>query len=162
MNGDRNRLITTRLEFHDALREALSEVAAVGCRELWLCDEDFADWPLGELAVIDQLVQWAQAHRRLVVVARHFDEVVRRHSRWVQWRTQWSHVVECRTLEDAEAGEVPTLLLATDLVGVRLFDRVHHRGSLSRDRGDLVRLHETIDAVLQRSVLAFPPTILGL
>ena len=162
MTDARDRIIGTRLEFHEALREAFAEAARVGCRELWLSDEDFADWPLGERGVVELLTQWAQPHRRLFVVARHYDEVVRHHARWVQWRMQWSHVVECRALEEAQAGEIPCMLLATDLVCVRLLDTVHHRGRVSHDREDSIRSLELIDAVLQRSVLAFPSTTLGL
>jgi hypothetical protein len=156
------RPIGTRGEFHDALREALDDAARTGCRELWMADEDFADWPLSERAVVEQLTRWAQAHRRLTVVARHFDEFPRRHARWTEWRRQWSHVVECRSFEDAAADEIPTLLLADGLVGVRLVDRVRFRGSVSREAADLVRMREGIDAVTQRSVAAFPATILGL
>src|SRR5256885_10105991 len=87
MTDARDRIIGTRLEFHEALREAFAEAAHVGCRELWLSDEDFADWPLGERGVVEQLTRWALPHRRLFVVARHFDEVVRQHARWVEWRT---------------------------------------------------------------------------
>ena len=162
MTDPLHRLITTRLEFHDALGEALAEIAATGCREFWICDEDFANWPLNERAVINHLSQWAQSHRKLTVIARHFDEVVRRHPRWVAWRRQWSHIVECRAFEEAAAGQIPTLLLAANLVAVRLVDPVHHRGSLSREAGDLLSHRELIDAVSQRSVESFPATILGL
>ena len=162
MNDDAYRLIGTRLEFQDALRAALAEAGRVGCRELWLVDENFADWPLGAPDVVEMLTRWAQAHRRLTVVARNFDEMPRRHARWVEWRRQWSHVVECRSFDDAEQGEIPTLLLAEGLVGVRLMDPLRFRGSVSRETADLVRMREWIDAVLQRSVVAFPPTILGL
>ncbi|WP_280150871.1 hypothetical protein [Piscinibacter sp. XHJ-5] len=154
--------IETRRQFHDALREAFAEMARVGCREAWISDEDFADWPLGELAVIEHLGAWAMSHRRLVVVARHYDEVVRRHARWVEWRRQWSHVVECRAFEEAEVGQIPTLLLAADLLAVRLVDPLRHRGAVSRETGDLLRFRELIDAVSQRSVESFPATILGL
>lgn len=156
------RPLASRLEFHDALREALAEAADHGCRELCLADEDFADWPLGERAVVQTLTRWAQSHRRMTLVASHFDEIVRRHARWAEWRVQWSHIVECRSFEEAEAGQIPTLLLGVDRVCVRLVDPVHHRGSLSRETGDLVRQRESFDAVLQRSTVAFPPTILGL
>ena len=162
MNDDAYRLIGTRLEFQGAVREALSDAARTGCRELWLVDETFADWPLGAPDVVELLTRWAQAHRRLTVVARNFDEMPRRHARWVEWRRQWSHVVDCRSFEDAEQGEIPTLLLADGLVGVRLMDPLRFRGSVSRETGDLVRMREGIDAVLQRSVVSFPPTILGL
>ena len=58
----------------------------LGCRELWLCDNDFADWPIGERAVIESLSQWAGSHRRLTLIASTFDEVARRHARWNEWR----------------------------------------------------------------------------
>ena len=80
MSHDERRLITTRREFDDALRAAFAEVAAAGCRELWLCDDDFAAWPLSERAVVAHLSQWAMAHRRLTLIARSFDELPRRHA----------------------------------------------------------------------------------
>ena len=162
MSHEMQRPITTRVEFHDALREAVQALADEGAREVWISDEDFADWPLNERAVIEQLTRWAQAHRKLTVIARHYDEVVRRHPRWVEWRRQWSHVVECRAFEDAEAGQIPTLLLAPSKMVVHLADPQRHRGSVSREAGDLLRHRETIDAVSQRSVESFPPTLLGL
>jgi hypothetical protein len=166
MNGPEDssahRAIDTRLEFHDALRDAFAAMAQSGCRQAWLCDEDFADWPLNERAVIERLTQWAGAHRRLTVIARSYDDVVRRHPRWVEWRRQWSHIVECRAFEEAEQGQVPTLLLASDLVSVRLVDPQRHRGAWSREAADLLRLRELVDAVLQRSVESFGPTVLGL
>jgi hypothetical protein len=158
----RRRLLTTRLEFHDALHEALAEMASTGCRDVWMSDEDFADWPLNAPRVIDALTGWAQSHRKLTLVARHYDEVLRRHSRWVAWRRQWSHVVECLAYDDAEVGDIPTLLLASDVVAVRLFDPIRHRGSISREPSDLLRQRELIDAVSQRSVPSFPVTMLGL
>lgn len=162
MSEPLHRLFTTRREFHDALHEGFSEMARVGCREAWISDEDFADWPLNSPSVVQLLSQWAQSHRKLTVIARSFDEMARRHPRWVEWRRQWSHVVECRAFEDAEPGEIPTLLLAPGVVLVRLFDTVRHRGSISREPGDWVRHREIVDAVSQRSVESFPPTILGL
>jgi len=156
------RLLTTRLEFHAALDEAFAEMASTGCREVWMSDENFADWPLNAPRVIDALTRWAQAHRKLTLVARHYDEMLRRHSRWVAWRRQWSHVVECLAYDDAEVGDIPTLFLATGVVAVRLFEPTHHRGSISREAGDLVQQRELIDAVSQRSVASFPVTMLGL
>jgi hypothetical protein len=158
----RSTLITSRLEFHDALRRAFAEAADAGCREIWLCDDDFADWPLNERGVVEQLTRWAAAHRSLTVVARHFDEVARRHARWVEWRRQWSHIVQCRANNELEAGQMPMLLLAPGAASVRLFDAVHYRGSVSRVAADAVVWREVIDAVLQRSEEAFPATTLGL
>jgi hypothetical protein len=155
-------LITTRGEFHAALRAALKEVAEQGCREVWISDLDFADWPLSDADVLDSLTQWAQGHRHLTVLAQHFDDVVRRHPRWVEWRRQWSHIVECRANTELEAAQVPTMLLAPGVLALRLVDPVRYRGSVSHQAGDLVRCRESLDAVLQRSVETFPVTTLGL
>jgi hypothetical protein len=162
MSTEPNSLITTRNEFHAALRFALAEAATRGCREIWLCDNDFADWPLGETAVVDDLTRWAASSRKLTLVARHFDEVARCHPRWVAWRRQWSHIVSCRSNNELEEGGVPTVLLASGVLSVRLSDVVHHRGRLSRDKADEVRCKELIDAILQRSEETFPATTTGL
>ena len=154
--------ITSRSEFHAALRLAFGEAAQRGSRELWLCDDDFADWPLGERAVIEQLGLWAASSRRLTLLARTFDEVARRHARWVAWRLQWSHIVSCCTNNELEVGEMPTLLIASGTVNVRLIDRVHHRGRVSHARADEIHCKEMFDAVLQRSEPAFPATTTGL
>lgn len=155
-------LITTRGEFLSALRTAFAEAAQLGCRELWLCDENFADWPLGERAVVEHLDQWAASSRKLLLVARNFDEVARRHARWVEWRRAWSHIVSCRTNTELASGEFPTVLLASGTVSVRLSDVVHHRGRISHEKAEEIRCRELIDAVLQRSEEAFPATTTGL
>ena len=157
-----HRSVATRLEFEQALREAFAETASFGCRDVWWLDEDFAAWPLNERGVVETLTHWCAAHRKLTVVARGYDEVVRRHPRWVEWRRQWSHVVECRAVDETFAAPVPTLLLAADRVAVHLADPVRHRGALSREPADLLRHRECVDAVLQRSVESFGATVLGL
>jgi hypothetical protein len=161
-NDTGDGLIRSRSEFHAALRAAFAAAADAGCREIWLCDDDYADWPLGERAVIDDLTRWAESHRCLTVIARHFDTVTRRHARWVEWRRTWAHVVQCRSNDELEAGQMPTLLLAPGATSVRLVDRVNYRGSVSRLAADAVLWRETIDAVLQRSAETFPATTLGL
>lgn len=155
-------LITTRSEFHDALRFGFAQAAAQGSRELWLCDDDFADWPLSERAVIEHLTEWAFSSRRLTLLARHFDAVSRRHARWIEWRRQWSHIVSCRANTELEAGAMPIVLVATGTLSVRVSDAVHYRGRLSTERADELRCKEAIDAVLQRSDEAFPATTTGL
>lgn len=155
-------MIQSRSDFQNAVRGAFAEAALVGCREIWLIDDDFADWPLSERAVIDDLTHWVAAHRSFTVVARSFDEIARQHTRWVTWRRQFSHVVQCRTNNDLEAGQMPSILLAPGLLSVRLHDRVGYRGVASREAADAVHWREAIDAVLQRSEEAFPATTLGL
>lgn len=162
MSIEPGTLITTRGEFLDALHSAFAEVAHAGCREIWLCDEDFADWPLGERAVVEQLGQWAASSRKLTLLARHFDEVARRHARWVEWRRTWAHIVSCRTNTELASGEFPAILWGAGTVCVRLSDRVHHRGRISHEKAEEIRCKELIDAVLQRSEEAFPATTTGL
>jgi hypothetical protein len=161
-SSEPHRILTGRGECQQALRDAFAEAARIGCRELILCDADYSDWPLSERAVVDSLSQWAYSHRRLTLLAHGFDEIVRRHARWIDWRRQWSHIVECRQLEEVEAAQVPTLLLAPGLVTVRIFDTVHHRGSVSHDPADGVRCRELVDDLWQRSSDAFSVTTLGL
>ena len=162
MSHDERRLITTRQEFDDALRAAFAEVAAAGCRELWLCDDDFAAWPLNERAVVEHLAQWAMAHRHLTLIARSFDEFPRRHARWLEWRRVWSHVVSCRAVDEAQAADLPTLLVAPGVVTVRLADPVQCRGSVSWHAADLTKNRETAEAFFQRSGEALPVTLLGI
>ncbi len=154
--------IDSRSGFHDAVRNALAEAAHTGCRELLLADADFADWPLGETAVVESLTHWARPHRRLTLLARHFDHVVRVHPRWVAWRRTWAHVVDCRVPDEADADQVPTLLLAPGLVGLHIVDPRLWRGRLSHDAADLRVWADATDAVLQRSSPSFPSTTLGL
>ncbi len=160
--GGARQPITTRSDFHTAILSAFAEAASAGCRELWLCDTDYADWPLGERAVIASLTEWAASHRRLTLIANHFDDVVRRHARWVEWRRSWAHLVHCRTNIELERDKMPTLLLAPGLVSVRLIDPVHHRGVVSKEAADGLQCREIVDAVLQRSEEAFSATTTGL
>jgi hypothetical protein len=111
---------------------------------------------------VESLAQWASSHRRLTLIARSFDEVARRHARWNEWRRQWSHIVHCRSNNELEAGQMPSLLLATGLLSLQLVDPVHYRGRLSHEASDGVRCREAIDAVLQRSEEAYPVTTTGL
>lgn len=155
-------VITSRSEFHTAVRDAFAEAAGVGCRELFLCDPSFADWPLGERAVIEHLALWASSHRRLTLLAEDFSELSRRHPRWVEWRQTWAHVVHCRTNTELETGQMPTILLAPGLLSVRLSDPIHHRGQRSHEAAEGLRCRELFDAVLQRSEEGFPASTTGL
>ena len=160
--GNGHRIITSRSEFLQALRDGFALAAAQGCRELLLSDPDFADWPLGEPAVLDHLTRWAFAHRKLTMLGGHFDEVSRRHARFAQWRRQWSHVIDCRVPEEDQARGLPTVWLAPGLVTLRLLNPEQFRASWSTEAGDALRTREHLDALLQRSVEGFPATTLGL
>lgn len=157
-----HRVLATREECRQALRDAFAQAAHARCRELLLCDADYADWPLGERAVLESLSQWAHSHRKLTLLAASFDEITRRHTRFLEWRRQWSHVVECRSLDESDAREAPRLLLAPGLLSVRIFDTKHWRGAVSLDPAQQIHCREQVDALLQRSCEALPVTTLGL
>ena len=162
MSSDDIAGIGSRNDFHEALRAALTSAATKGAAEISLVDPRFDDWPLNEIAVVETLTQWVSSRRKFVIVAHSFDELARRAPRFAQWRRQWAHVIECRSPDEIEADQVPTLLFVPGIVCVRLLDRVHYRGTVSARPADHVDCRETIDALLQRSTEAFPVTTLGL
>jgi len=162
MSADDIVPIASRADFLQAVRDALGLAEQSGAREIVLVDRDFADWPLNEPLVIDALSRWIDSSRLLVVFAHSFDEMARRQLRFVEWRRQWAHVVQCRSDPELEAEQIPTLLLAPGRTCVRVLDRVRYRGTVSNRPVDLTESRETIDALLQRSVEAFPVTTLGL
>ena len=154
--------IGSRAEFLDAVRSAFTLAAEGGAREILLADPNFAEWPLNERAVIDSLSRWVDSRRVLVVLAHSFEELARRQLRFVEWRRQWAHVVQCRNDPELEAEQIPSLLLVPGQVCIRVLDRVRWRGTVSNRPVDLTECREAIDALLQRSVEAFPVTTLGL
>ena len=154
--------IDSKNEFQNAVRAALEEAAATGAAEIYLVDPDFSDWPLNERAVVDSLARWAGPHRQLLILGHSFDEMARRHARFLEWRRQWNHLVQFRSNEEAEAAQVPSLLLIPGVVAIRLHDPIRYRGVVSGRPVDLEECREAIDALLQRSVEAFPVTTLGL
>jgi hypothetical protein len=157
-----HRITETRGEFQEAVRDALDRAAEQGCRELTLVDPDFADWPLGEQRVLDALTRWAQSQRKLTLVARSYDMIVRRHPRFVDWRRNFAHVITCREPDEADADDTPSILLASGLLVLRRIDARAWRASLSTDQADTIVWRDGIDALLQRSSDAFPATSLGL
>jgi len=162
MDEDKLSQITSRKEFHEAIRSSLVLAADAGASEICLVDTDFQDWPLNERALVETLARWATSHRKLVLFAHSFEALPRSAPRFAEWRRQWSHIVQCRSDPDLEAQQVPTLLLVPGQASLRLVDPVHFRGVLSGRATDEVQARETIDALLQRSIEAFPPTTLGL
>ena len=56
-------------------------------------------------------------------MAHSFDELARRQLRFVEWRRQWAHVVQCRNDPELEAEQIPTLMLVPGHTCIRLLDR---------------------------------------
>ncbi len=162
MTSDSISAVTSRTEFHDAVRACLRQALDANAREIFMIDPTFADWPLNEPAVVDTVARWAGSGRSLTLLAHRFEELPRRHMRFVEWRRNWSHVVRCRADEDLEEQQIPTLLFVSGLVCLRMVDKVEYRGTLSGTAVDLAMGKEAVDALLQRSSDAFPITALGL
>jgi hypothetical protein len=145
----------------DAIRTLLRQALSEGVRELWWSDVDFAEWPLNEPALIEALTQWARPHHRLHLFAQHYDEVARRHPRFVRWRRDFDHVVQAWRATEPDAAAHPGLCIAGDRL-LELLDRDHWRAKRSDEPGDARRGREQLDAILQRSTPGFPGTTLGL
>lgn len=156
------RITETRSEFQQSLRNALDQIAEEGCRELTFVDPDFEAWPLGEQNVLDDLTRWAKSHRKLTMVARSYDEIPRKHPRFVDWRRNFAHVVSCREPDEADVDDMPSILLAPGLLVLRRIEVTQWRASYSTDPADAIVWRDSLDALLQRSSEAFPVTTLGL
>jgi hypothetical protein len=153
--------ITSRAEFAAAIRWGFAHADAQAARRIVCVDPDFADWPLDEPALLDALTAWLKRpQRKLVLLAADYDEVPRRHPRFVAWRASWAHAVD--TFSPAEHIELPTLLLDDGDLSVQLVDRTHWRGRVETDRRSACLWRDEVDAVLQRCEPAFPVYRLGL
>lgn len=150
-----------RSEFADLVRAALSAAAAQGWHEMIWCDDDFDDWPLGERAVIDSLHGWARTGRKLTLVARRYDGVVRRHARFVTWRQSFSHLIDCRASRSATGDPLPSALWSPHWVFERL-DLAHSTGVAGSEAARRVALKERLGELLSHSTPAFAATTLGL
>lgn len=162
MSSDIISAVTSRAEFGDAVRTCLGGAADAGAREIVMIDPTFADWPLNDVAVVETFARWARSGRSLTLMAHRFDELPRRHMRFVEWRRNWSHVVRCRADDELEEQQIPTLLLVPGQTCLRMVDNVNYRGTVSSQAADLTLGRESVDALLQRSSDAFPVTALGL
>jgi len=162
MTADHIVPIASRAEFGDAIRASFALAADDGASEIVCVDADFADWPLNDRAVIETLTAWIGSRRSFLLFGHSFDELARRQPRFVEWRRQWGHAVHCRSDPELEAAQLPTIVLVPGVTCVRLVDRVQHRGTVSNRGVELAECREAVDALLQRSVEAFPVTTLGL
>ena len=150
-----------RKAFTQLVRDALARAAAEGWREIILSDAGFADWPLGERAVIASLQDWSASGRHCILLARRFDEVPRRHARFVQWRQAWSHIIEARGCPSADPLELPSAIW-TPAWALHRLDPERCNGVSGAEPERRLALRELLDGWLQKSSPAFPATTLGL
>lgn len=155
-------LISSRAEFAAAVQWGVTTAVERGARRLWFADPNFVDWPLDDPVLLASLTAWLRLpQRQLWLLAETFDEVVRSKPRFVAWRRLWSHAVPAWSPQDLPA-ELPTVVLDDGPVCVVLADRLHWRGHAAVDAREARRQREHIEAILQRSALAFPVKSLGL
>jgi hypothetical protein len=148
-------------EFSALIRLTFATAAASGWREIILSDSTFEDWPLGERAVTQSLNDWSRSGRKLTMLAKNYDEVLRRHSRFVTWRRTWAHIVECRKNGATSANDLPSAVWSPVWVCQRL-DVDRSTGVAGAEPARRVMLKERLDECLRKSSPGFPATTLGI
>ena len=150
-----------RSEFAQIVRDALAGAAREGWREIIISDASFEDWPLGERAVVDSLQAWSRAGRRLVVLAQRYDEVHRRHARFVTWRRTWAHLVEAHRCAVASTMDLPSAIWSRAWA-LRRLDLERSTGTCGREPERRLQIREALDEWLRKSTPGFPSSTLGL
>lgn len=150
-----------RSAFQQMLRDALRMAAEEGWREITVCDPNFEDWPLGERVVVDALQAWAKAGRKWTMLAGSYDEVMRRHPRFVNWRRTWSHLIDCRAVRSADPIQLPSCLIGPAWV-MRRLDLERCTGIGGNEARRRIELQESLNEWLRKSSPSFPATVLGL
>lgn len=150
-----------RTEFAEMVRQAFAVAAKQGWREIVLCDPDFEDWPLGERVVAQALNDWSGTGRKLTMMAKNYDGVLRKHTRFVVWRRTWAHIVECRGSAATPADSMPSALWSPGWVFERL-DLQRSAGVAGFDAARRVALKERMNERLLNSSPGFPASTLGL
>jgi hypothetical protein len=150
-----------RIAFQQLVRDALACAARDGWPEIILCDADFHDWPLGERTVAESLAQWSATGRRCTLLARRYDEVVRRHARFVTWRQRWTHIVDARACPAADPLVLPRAIWSPGWVMQRL-DPERCNGISGSEPERRLLLRESLQEWLAKSSASFPSSTLGL
>lgn len=152
---------TGRTEFTELIRQAFAVAAIQGWREIILCDPGFEDWPLGERVVAQALNDWSKTGRKLTMLTSNYDEVLRKHARFVAWRRTWAHIVECRATVSTPSVDMPSALWGPGWVFERM-DLQRCTGIAGSEVARRVALRERLNERLLKSSPMFPATTLGL
>ena len=153
---------SSREAFQQMVRDAIATAARDGWREIVISDANFHDWPLGERSVAEALQAWSQGSRRFIMLAGSYDDVVRRHARFVRWRGTWDHIITCRRSPAADPLDIPSMLWSPHWAMHRL-DPERCVGVAGHEPDRRVLLRETLDEWLRsKSSPGFPASTLGL
>lgn len=163
--GSQPTLPTGRLQgrqvFLDTVRQAFEVAAVQGWSQITLSDADFADWPLGERAVVDALNRWARRGRTMKLLARNYEQLRLLHPRFVQWRVTWSHLIEAHACQGAAGAELPSAI-GSPVWTLERLDPLRNTLVASMDAQRRVALRERVNECWLRSTPAFPASQLGL
>jgi hypothetical protein len=156
-------IVDGRGSFVAALQWGFQAAIAQDARRIVCSDPDFAVWPWDDAGLLQALAGWLRRpQRHLVLLARHYGEMPRRHPRFNTWRAPWGHAIEAWAPPAEAALEVPTLLSCDRSASVHLLDAQRWRGRCALDERQARVWCDEIDAVLQRSEPAFAVSTLGL
>lgn len=150
-----------RSAFTQAVRDGLQTAVREGWNELILCDANFADWPLGERAVVESLQAWSRRGRHFVMLAMDYSGFPRQHARFVTWRQTWDHIIECRLSRATDALAFPSVLWSPAWALQRIDverDVLVCDSAASRRVG----LRQLLDECRRDSAPGFPASVLGL
>jgi hypothetical protein len=150
-----------RKAFQQLVRDALACAAREGWREIILSDPNFEDWPLGERAVAEALEAWSATGRQCTLLARRYDDVLRRHARFVTWRKTWSHIIEARACASADPLELPSAIWSPGWV-LRRLDPGNCIGITGSEPERRLLLRDNLQEWLKKSSPSFPASTLGL
>jgi hypothetical protein len=149
------------IEFAQLVRDALALAAAQGWRELVFSDSHFEEWPLRERVVVESLQAWAGQGRKLTLLAHSFDAIPRLHPRFVTWRKQWDHIIDCRVCKQVDVSEFPSAIWSPAWC-MRRLDLMRSTGMAGAEPIRRQRLKEELDECRRYSAPGFSATILGL
>ena len=148
-------------DFAQIVRDALACAAREGWREIIISDASFEDWPLGERALVESLQAWSKAGRKFIILAQRYDEVSRRHARFVTWRRTWAHIVECRRCGVADPLELPSAIWSP-VWALRRLDLERSTGTCGSEPERRLQIKEALGERLRSSTPGFPASTLGL
>jgi len=150
-----------RETFEKRVRDALLHAAREGWKEIILSDASFEDWPLHERSVAESLHAWARSGRKMIMLATSYDEVIRKHARFVSWRKTWGHIIDCRVCRTVASADFPSAIWSQDWFMHR-HDLTHDIGTCGHDRERSVQLRQILDEKIRISSPGFPASTLGL
>jgi hypothetical protein len=156
-----SRRFEGREDFRQLVRDALACAAREGWREIILSDATFNDWPLGERVVTESLQAWSSSGRRITLLAKHYDDVLRGHPRFVRWRETWGHIITAMAVPSADPLEIPSAIWSPGWALERR-DVDNSAGFCGGEPDRRVLARELLNEWLRKATPAFPATKLGL